>query len=331
MEFIMIDLNEKRTPEELFQVISENHQTSLLMDREIRKLKGLTNKNPKKEVINEDSPAEKLTNSEEKIDIDLKEKVDYYYHLISSIDEADDMEAQIRMNLPSPKTKDYESIVLRLKLELLKKIKDTVEFVKEAKDIFEEEDLEEYKEEIKLYQKKLEILKKTDNNTFIGKDKLNDRIDCLLELGFESNLKKGLDLLNYDLESIKKIKLCIELGINKDKIDSVVLNNLSNISHDDLQEYLYNAVEYNEPVGDDIKTKKEFLNIISAYEEGKRLYNIDGVLISKHKVKRKLRDIDDNEISTKVIYNVITTNTILNDDECQKINSVINSKKIIKK
>ena len=49
MEFIMIDLNEKRTPEELFQVISENHQTSLLMDREIRKLKGLTNKNPKKE------------------------------------------------------------------------------------------------------------------------------------------------------------------------------------------------------------------------------------------------------------------------------------------
>lgn len=178
----------------------------------------------------------------------------------------------------------------------------------------------------------LKYLKKTTNNLFVSEDNLTERIDGLLELGFENELKEGLDLLNYDLDSIKKIKLCIELGVNTKEIDSMLVNGLSDIPNDNLSDYLYSAVEYNKPVSDLIKSKDEFLDSLSEYEDGKRLYNIDGVLISKNKVKRAFSKIDTNEVSTSTVYDIITANTILNDSECERIVSAISNKKdLIKK
>ncbi len=178
----------------------------------------------------------------------------------------------------------------------------------------------------------LKYLKKTNNNLFVSEDNLTERIDGLLELGFESKLKEGLDLLNYDLDSIKKIKLCIELGVNINEIDSMLVNGLSNIPNDSLSDYLYSAVEYNKPVSDLVKSKDEFLDSLSEYEDGKRLYNIDGVLISKNKVKRAFSKIDQDEVSTSTVYDIITANTILNDSECERIVSAISNKKdLIKK
>ena len=178
----------------------------------------------------------------------------------------------------------------------------------------------------------LKYLKKTTNNIFVSEENLTERIDGLLELGFESKLKEGLDLLNYDLDSIKKIKLCIELGVNINEIDSMLVNGLSNIPNDSLSDYLYSAVEYNKPVSDLVKSKDEFLDSLSEYEDGKRLYNIDGVLISKNKVKRAFSKIDQDEVSTSTVYDIITANTILNDSECERIVSAISNKKdLIKK
>ena len=151
-------------------------------------------------------------------------------------------------------------------------------------------------------------------------------------MGLFSKLKEGLDLLNYDLDSIKKIKLCIELGVNINEIDSMLVNGLSNIPNDSLSDYLYSAVEYNKPVSNLVKSKDEFLDSLSEYEDGKRLYNIDGVLISKNKVKRAFSKIDQDEVSTSTVYDIITANTILNDSECERIVSAISNKKdLIKK
>lgn len=178
----------------------------------------------------------------------------------------------------------------------------------------------------------LKYLKKTNNNLFVSEDNLTERIDGLLELGFESELKEGLDLLNYDLDSIKKIKLCIELGIDFNEINGMLANDLSDISNDSLSDYLYSAVEYNKPVSDLVKSKDEFLDSLLEYEDGKRLYNIDGVLISKNKVKREFAKIDTDEVSTSAVYDIITANTILNDSECERIVSAISDKKnLIKK
>ncbi len=178
----------------------------------------------------------------------------------------------------------------------------------------------------------LKYLKKTNNNLFVSEDNLTERIDGLLELGFESELKEGLDLLNYDLDSIKKIKLCIELGVDIKEIDSMLVNGLSDIPNDSLSDYLYSAVEYNKPVSDLVKSKDEFLDSLSEYEDGKRLYNIDGVIISKNKVKRAFSKIDQDKVSISTVYDIITANTILNDSECERIVSAISNKKdLIKK
>ena len=112
----------------------------------------------------------------------------------------------------------------------------------------------------------------------------------------------------------------------------MLVNGLSNIPNDSLSDYLYSAVEYNKPVSNLVKSKDEFLDSLSEYEDGKRLYNIDGVLISKNKVKRAFSKNDQDEVSTSTVYDIITANTILNDSECQRIVSAISNKKdLIKK
>ena len=163
MEFIILDLDEDISSEEIFEVISKNHNTSVLMDKEIKKLKELSvERNKVTTATNDESQEEVIYDKEMEANTELDEKVDYYYHLISSIDDCNDLEEQIEMSLPNPSVSDYETIILRLKLKLLKKIKETADFVTEGREVFDDEDLKEFREEIKLYGKKLEVLKKED-------------------------------------------------------------------------------------------------------------------------------------------------------------------------
>lgn len=160
MEFIILDLDDEISSEEIFEVISKNHQTSILMEKEVKKLKELSSKSTKRvEEPSQISEKEIIHNDVDGVNSELDDKVDYYNYLISSIDDCDDLEEQIKTSLPNPNTTDYPTVMLKLKLKLLKTIKDTASFIAEGREIFEAEELEEYKEEVKLYTKKLEILK----------------------------------------------------------------------------------------------------------------------------------------------------------------------------
>lgn len=189
MEFIILDLDDEISSEEIFEVISKNHNTSMLMDKEVKKLKELSSKSTKR-VENDNKTPEKemIYDKVDEVNSELDDKVDYYNYLISSIDDCEDLQDQIESSLPNPNTGDYKTIVLRLKLKLLKRIKETADFISECREEFDDEDLEEYKEEIRLCSKKLEILK-SESNEEVNENKTSTKNNFFFPVSSMGNIR----------------------------------------------------------------------------------------------------------------------------------------------
>lgn len=189
MEFIVLDLDDGITSKEIFEVISENHKTSMLIDKEVKKLKELSSKSTKRVEDDNKTPEKEMIYDEaDEVNSELDDKVDYYNYLISSIDDCEDLQDQIESSLPNPNTGDYKTIVLRLKLKLLKRIKETADFISECREEFDDEDLEEYKEEIRLCSKKLEILK-SESNEEVNENKTSTKNNFFFPVSSMGNIR----------------------------------------------------------------------------------------------------------------------------------------------
>ena len=189
MEFIILDLDDEISLEEIFEVISKNHNTSMLMDKEVKKLKELSSKSTKRVEDDNKTPEKEMIYDEaDEVNSELDDKVDYYNYLISSIDDCEDLQDQIESSLPNPNTGDYKTIVLRLKLKLLKSIKETADFISECREEFDDEDLEEYKEEIRLCSKKLEILK-SESNEEVNENKTSTKNNFFFPVSSMGNIR----------------------------------------------------------------------------------------------------------------------------------------------
>lgn len=189
MEFIILDLDDEISSKEIFEVISENHKTSMLIDKEVKKLKELSSKSTKRVEDDNKTPEKEMIYDEaDEVNSELDDKVDYYNYLISSIDDCEDLQDQIESSLPNPNTGDYKTIVLRLKLKLLKSIKETADFISECREEFDDEDLEEYKEEIGLCSKKLEILK-SESNEEVSENKTSTKNNFFFPVSSMGNIR----------------------------------------------------------------------------------------------------------------------------------------------
>lgn len=189
MEFIILDLDDEISSEEIFEVISKNHNTSMLIDKEVKKLKELSSKSTKRVEDDNKTPEKEMIYDEaDEVNSELDDKVDYYNYLISSIDDCEDLQDQIESSLPNPNTGDYKTIVLRLKLKLLKRIKETADFISECREEFDDEDLEEYKEEIRLCSKKLEILK-SESNEEVSENKTSTKNNFFFPVSSMGNIR----------------------------------------------------------------------------------------------------------------------------------------------
>lgn len=189
MEFIILDLDDEISSKEISEVISKNHNTSMLIDKEVKKLKELSSKSTKRVEDDNKTPEKEMIYDEaDEVNSELDDKVDYYNYLISSIDDCEDLQDQIESSLPNPNTGDYKTIVLRLKLKLLKSIKETADFISECREEFDDEDLEEYKEEIRLCSKKLEILK-SESNEEVNENKTSTKNNFFFPVSSMGNIR----------------------------------------------------------------------------------------------------------------------------------------------
>ena len=163
----------------------------------------------------------------------------------------------------------------------------------------------------------LKYLRGQDNYLFLEKNNLNTQIDKLLELGYESYLKEDITLLNED--NIDRIYVLKSVGImpkNKEELLSCLRTNKFFVADDKIDNYIHNVVDY---VNDDFKLDID--SIISEYDNTNRTISINGVILSKNRIKRNRESGD---------FKSIISDSILSKDEIDILKSELKSKALIK-
>lgn len=153
MNFKIIDLSTV-TSDELIQAITSNIQTARLMSSEIEKLKASAHVRK----VSYDEVLEIDTSEDESslpIDSDFEDEVDYYYHLLRSYTEhgvGDDISSV----LPSRNNYNYRRILIRLKAEIIKKIKEIKDFI--GDEHLSLEDIAVFKDDLDYERKCMELI-----------------------------------------------------------------------------------------------------------------------------------------------------------------------------
>ncbi len=167
-------------------------------------------------------------------------------------------------------------------------------------------------------------LKDDEDISFIKEKDLTLRFDILLELGLETDLEKDISLLGYDVSRYKRLELCRRLNLLTDdtNIKAILDSDRFMIKDDDLDSYILSLSGYNN--GDSIISKDEFLAKLSEYQDSNRVYNINGLLVSKFKVEREISRKDS--LTESDIFNTLSKNKKLDTDSYMKLSDFIKGK-----
>lgn len=208
MEFIKID-PDKATSLELAQTIKLNCKTTKLMKKEIEKLEKINldyhNSTKCSENNAEDNTETILEIGDRNTKTDFENKIDYYFSLIDSLPISENLNEEVQNILPSNKNVDYNDIVIRLKLELLKNIKDLEEFIEE--EYLSIDDLKEFKEEIKLNQAKIASIDYINNKKSDEARKDKDGENNLIFVPTEGgNIRVIEEIKNIDISYLQDFK-----------------------------------------------------------------------------------------------------------------------------
>ena len=144
----------------------------------------------------------------------------------------------------------------------------------------------------------LPYLKSANELDFLTADDLEKRIDMLLELGYEKELEKQIDLLNFD--NIERLVLLKQIGVESDSDDLFnVLNDEDFFIPGDITPYLQNMADY---------TKERVLDEgVTPQTISTRVVKVGDVLVSKNKMERKLRE--GNNLQEAMLYNLYLDET----------------------
>lgn len=156
MEYIV--LNESTaTEEQLLTAINANIRTARLMSSEIEKLKQTTKKREKEEAeITLEDNTEEQPKQVNPIDESFEELAYLYYATIKDL-QPEELEEHAQELLPSKADYQYERIMNRLVLEILKNIKELKEYLKTEQ--LSDEDIDSLTEEIISEEEKIGIIK----------------------------------------------------------------------------------------------------------------------------------------------------------------------------
>lgn len=173
-------------------------------------------------------------------------------------------------------------------------------------------------------------MSKTKQYAFLGKSDIESIIDTMLELGLEPLLEQGLDLLNYDAKKWMRMRVLKEL--EEMPSDSKTITEVLELEKDQFfipEDIIENYIFSESPTSPEITTQEENVGEeirkqLNSFQQTKRTYNIDGVILSKNKVERNLKEIYKQPISARnKIYLSLVDNTILQEQELQQIEKAL--------
>ena len=154
MEYIILDPT-TATEEQMRKAISSNNRTYRLMNSEIIKLRRVAELEKNSAIKEEQSEEEVSITAQEQSDIDFEEEAEYYYSAIKDLSK-NNLESELIDALPSRKNYQYQRIILRIKAEIMKEIKELKDFF--ATEDLSKEEVEEFKAELLFQMQKLATL-----------------------------------------------------------------------------------------------------------------------------------------------------------------------------
>ena len=171
MEFIELDL-EKANESELIKTIESNNLKLINILHSIEQMESkpqtdLNSNEISNKLLSESIP---ISSKEDNENTDFENEVDYYFSIINRFGETQNLCENIHNSLPSKKNPNYKNIVLRVKMELLKNIKDINDLLKEEEANLSTEILEDFKNEIKLNSKKIKMISTIENSVALEQE-----------------------------------------------------------------------------------------------------------------------------------------------------------------
>ena len=229
-----------------------------------------------------------------------------------------------------PTSKDYENMMRNLSLVQQQKLNPR----------YFSTNLESLLADHQLFKTNLETLGKYDlvsslktgiDSTFIGKENLQEAIDTLLELGYESNLEECLELLNHkDRFARLKLLKSLNMGVSTTEELLTVLTTEKFIVPDSMiEDYLYNAVPFYIPTPNGSTTKRNmYLSKLDEFQTSSRTYTIGGVIISKNKVSSNLATQRQFARPSDRLLHGILSGSYLSNQEVESVITTLSDKKI---
>ena len=163
----------------------------------------------------------------------------------------------------------------------------------------------------------LKYIKGQNNYSFLGNKELVTKIDKFLELGYEGFIKEDITLLNED--NIDRIYALKGIGIipkSKEELLDYLRTDRFLVSDDKLSEYIHDVVLY---TNDEFKL--DINSIIRDYDATNRTISINGVVLSKNRIKRN---------SNLGSFKAIITGSVLSMDEVNLLREELKDKELIK-
>lgn len=144
-------------------------------------------------------------------------------------------------------------------------------------------------------------LKSSKNYGYLVNPNLQGLIDKIIELGFEKYLEEDLSLLNYPTwDRIYVLKAMNYEIDSKEELLEFLQNPNFIIPDSKVTDYIPNIVPYYEE-----NSKKGSIEDIEEYSSSSRSYTINGVILSKNRVKRNFNNGLDESLIKKLIDNGI--------------------------
>ena len=151
MAFKFIDISDL-TEGQLIEVIEENAKTAAFTREEIKKLKAAAKpKTATSSIIIDNSKTEEQPAVDRS---DFEDEVEYYYSQVKEITPATISE-KLHLCVPKRTNKNFEKIILRLKLESLRNIREINEVIREYSSVEDPEEMQMFKDEILFEQQKI--------------------------------------------------------------------------------------------------------------------------------------------------------------------------------
>ena len=161
MKFQVIDINQVLDVEQLLDVINANAKVANFYRGEISKMKIAAEHaiHSPSQVLDTETYYEELDDFIESPDekSDFEEEIEYYLTQLRELT-SDNIEEKINEVLPVRKNNNYKKIILRLKLESLKNIKDLEEMISECILLESPDEVESFRQEILSERKIISLL-----------------------------------------------------------------------------------------------------------------------------------------------------------------------------